>query len=55
MNADNPVLRALKLRYFDLLRKERIGETPEITLEADQIEFAIKRMQKEQEPLNQGS
>lgn len=41
------VLTALLERYFALLSKERIGLTPEISTEADQLEAAIRKRKTE--------
>ena len=38
----NPVVQSLKNQYFDIIRKEKYPSTPEITMEADCIEEAIK-------------
>ncbi len=38
------IVSALKKRYFELISKEEIGSTPQITAEADQLETAIKKM-----------
>lgn len=43
---DEAVISSLKKRYFDILRKENYPKTPEITKEADNIEKAIRDMQK---------
>jgi len=40
------VIDALKRRYFDVVSKERIGETPKLTAEADQLEKAIREVQR---------
>ena len=39
------IIRNLKLRFFDLARKEKIGETPQITREVDHLQEAIRKLQ----------
>lgn len=39
----DPILQAFLDRYFKLLKQERIGETPELTLEIDVLEAEIKK------------
>lgn len=39
---ESATLKALKARYFDLYGKERMGQTPEITAELDELETAIR-------------
>ena len=43
---EDVVMIALKARYFDLLRKEDIPNTPKVTLEADRLEQAIKELKQ---------
>jgi hypothetical protein len=38
------VIQSLKKRYFDVIKKEEIGKTPELTDEADRLEKAIKEL-----------
>jgi hypothetical protein len=44
---DDIVIRNLKARFFDLIKKEEIGKTPDITRELDNLQDAIRRLQKE--------
>lgn len=47
MNLKNEILlSALKARYFELISKERYPDTPNLTKEADELEGAIKELQK---------
>lgn len=41
---NDAVISALKSKYFDLLKKEKIPNTPELTKEIDNIENAIKAL-----------
>lgn len=45
---DDVVLATLKRRYFLLLPAENIGHTPELTREIDNLEQAIRELQKTQ-------
>lgn len=40
------VVASLKSRYFDILLKEDYPKTPKITQEADNIERAVRELQK---------
>lgn len=42
MNDTDVIENALLARYWDLIKKERIGETPKLTSELDKIEDEIK-------------
>lgn len=42
----DPIVESLKLRYFDVLRKEDYPKTPKLTQEADHLEKAIRELQK---------
>ena len=42
---DDVVLRSLKFRYFEQIKKEDIGKTPQITKELDNLEEAIRKLQ----------
>lgn len=44
---EDAVLRALKKQYWELIRKEDIGVTPEITSELDMLESAIRKYETE--------
>ncbi len=44
---DDIVIRNLKARFFDLVRKEDLGKTPDITCELDNLQEAIRKLQSE--------
>lgn len=39
---DSIVVKTLKERYFRLIKREKIGETPNTTRELDELEVAIR-------------
>lgn len=47
---DDVVVGALKKRYFEVISKERIGSTPELTSEADKLEAAIRELTQKGNP-----
>lgn len=44
---DDPIIASLKKRWFDLALKEKLGKTPEITAELDNIQEGIRRLQSQ--------
>ena len=45
-NTDDIVIQQLKARWFDLARKEKLGETPQVTKELDNLTEAIRELER---------
>lgn len=49
---EDVIVTALKNKYWELIKKERIPGTPEITKNLDKIEKQIKELQKQQKNID---